>query len=209
MTTNDEFARQLAGWLDEDSARRVPEHLDEVLLRTMATRQRPWWSSLRRWLPMDIPAPRALPVRPGSLRALAVLAIVALAIAALLLVVVGSQRHLPPPFGVARNGALLSSADGDVFTVDPKTGDATPLITGPTFDFGPGFSRDGTRFAFLRGAPTPCGKPDCGLILVVANADGSGLRELTPGEPGLDWADWSPDGTQIAFLRGDGSSEGI
>ena len=90
-----------------------------------------------------------------------------------------------------------------MFTVDPKTGDATPLITGPTFDFGPGFSRDGTRFAFLRGAPTPCGKPDCGLILVVANADGSGLRELTPGEPGLDWADWSPDGTQIAFLSGD------
>ena len=44
MTTNDEFERQLAGWLVDDSGHRVPEHLGEVLLHTVATRQRPWWS---------------------------------------------------------------------------------------------------------------------------------------------------------------------
>jgi len=36
------------------------------------------------------------------------------------------------------------------------------------------------------GTPTDCGKSDCGLILAVANADGSGVRELTPGLPALD-----------------------
>ena len=126
--------------------------------------------------------------------------VLAVVIAALVTVIVGSRRPLPPPFGLASNGELVSSANGDLFIVDPRSGTGTPLISGPTFDFGPAFSRDGTRLVFLRGAPTTCGQPDCGLILVVANADGTGLREITPGEPGLDWLDWSPDGTRIAFL---------
>jgi len=200
MTTNDDFSVRLGDWLREDSVGRVPAHLDAVLVRTAATRQRPWWSSPGRFLPMNVAATRLWAVRPVSLRTVLLLGLVALVIAALVGVLVGSRRPLPPPFGVARNGALLSSANGDLFTVDPKTGIGRPLITGPTFDFGPLFSRDGTRFAFLRGAPSPCGKSDCGLILVVANADGTGVREITPGEPGLDWLDWSPDGTRIAFL---------
>ena len=200
MTTNDDFSVRLGDWLREDSAGRVPGHLDEVLLRTAGVRQRRWWSSPGRWLPMNVTATRLWAVRPTSLRTVLVLGLVALIIAALVAVLVGSRRPLPPPFGLARNGALVSSANGDLFTVDLKTGTGTPLIAGPTFDFGPAFSRDGTRVAFARGAPTPCGEPDCGLILVVANADGTGLREITPGEPGLDWLDWSPDGTRIAFL---------
>jgi Tol biopolymer transport system component len=198
MTTNDEFERQLAGWLTEDSRGRVPDHLDEVLLRTAATRQRAWWSSLRRWLPMDIPAPRVPPIRTGSLRAFAVLTVVALVIAALLLVVVGSQRRLPPPFGLARNGALVASANGDIFSIDPATGRSTPLISDPASDFGPGFSRDGTKIMFLRQADPVVAS--AGLELVVANADGTGARVITPGVDGLDWADWSPDGSRIAYL---------
>jgi hypothetical protein len=129
-----------------------------------------------------------------------ILVAIALVIAALVAVIVGSHRPLPPPFGLARNGELVSSVNGDLFTIDPKTAVKTPLIADAHFDFGPVFSRDGTRFLFLRGAPTPCGTPDCGLILVVANADGTGLREITPGVPGLDGLDWSPDGTRVAFL---------
>jgi hypothetical protein len=37
--------------------------------------------------------------------------------------------------------------------------------------------------SFLRGAPADCGQPDCGLILMVANADGTGIRALTPVLP--------------------------
>jgi len=147
---------------------------------------------------MDIPAPRALSIRTGSLRVFAVLALVALVIAALLVIVVGSQRRLPPPFGLARNGALLASANGDIFSIDPVTGRSTPLIAGPELDFGPGFSRDGTKFMFLRQAdPILASK---GLELVVANADGTGVRVITPGVDGLDWVDWSPDGSRVAYL---------
>jgi dipeptidyl aminopeptidase/acylaminoacyl peptidase len=200
MTTNDDFSVRLGDWLREDSRGRVPAHLDAVLVRTAATRQRRWWSSPRRWLPMDLTASRAWAVRPTSLRTVLILGLVAILIAALVAVLVGSRRPLPPPFGPARNGVLLASSNGDVFTVDPKTGDTRPLITGDAFDFGPSFSRDGTRLAIARVAPKPCGKPDCGLIIVVGNADGSGLKEITPGEPGLDWSDWSPTGSQITFL---------
>ena len=65
-------------------------------------------------------------------------------------------------------------------------------------DFGPGFSRDGTKLLFLRGSGDP--GDDKGLILAVANADGTAVRELTPQMQGLDWLDWSPDSKQIAFL---------
>lgn len=208
MTTNHEFERQLSAWLRDDSASRVPEHLEQVLVHTIATRQRRWWSSPRRWLPMDLTAPRVWALRPASLRTIVVLAIVALLVAAVVAIVVGSRRPLPPPYGLAVNGELITSADGDIFLVDRSTGQNRPLITGSTFDFGPIFSRDGTRFAFLRGAPTPCGKSDCGLILVVANADGSGLKEITPGEPGLDAMDWSPDGRRIAFLSSSADKPG-
>ena len=60
---------------------------------------------------------------------------------------------LPPPFGLARNGALvIGTADGDIVTVDPATGTTTPLITGPTIDSGPFFSNDGQRILFDRAA---------------------------------------------------------
>ena len=116
----------------------------------------------------------------------------------------GCRRRSVP----ARNGIVLSSGNGDIVQVDPASHTRTTLIGGPTFDFGPGFSRDGTRFLFLRGAPSDCGKPDCGLYLMAANADGSDVRQLTSGMPALDWADWSPDGSRIAFLTADPSGPG-
>jgi hypothetical protein len=127
-------------------------------------------------------------------------AALAIALAGLLIFAIGTrQQHLPPPFGPARNGILLSSGNGDIYAVDPVTAKQTVVISGSEFDFGATFSRDGTRFNFLRGA-TGCGKPDCELALMVANADGTGIRQLTPGLQGLDWQDWSPDGARIAIL---------
>src|SRR4029079_16776584 len=90
--------------------------------------------------------------------------------------------------------------DGDIFVVDPSSGQRRLLIGGPTFDFGAMFDRTGTHLAFLRGVTADCGKPDCGLILAVANANGSQVLELTPPTPLLDAVDWSPDGTQLAYL---------
>ncbi len=97
------------------------------------------------------------------------------------------------------------SHDGDIYSVDTVTHAARLLVGGAAFDFGPAFSRDGTRLMFLRGSAN--GPDDQGLALAVANADGSGVRQLTPAVQGLDWTDWSSDSKQIAFLSqhaGDG-----
>jgi Tol biopolymer transport system component len=203
MTTNERFDRRLSTWLAEDAAHRVPDHLDEVLVRTAATRQRPWWSSPERWLPMDTTVPLRRFNRP-SLARVALVAVLAIALVGLLLAVAASrQRRLPDPFGVARNGAILMSHDGDIYDVDRVTHAARLLVGGPAMDFGPGFSRDGTKVMFLRGPandPAAVQGTDLGLILAVADADGSNIHELTPPVKGLDWSDWSPDSKQIAFL---------
>jgi hypothetical protein len=197
MTTNEGFDRRLSTWLERDAVGHVPEHLDEVLVRTAMTRQRPWWSSSERWLPVDLTT-RANALNPPRIwRPLVVaLLLVALLVAAIL--VVGTRRQVPPPFGLARNGAIVTSHDGDIYQLDRATGVARLLIGGAPFDFAPGFSRDGLKFSFLR---APANATDqSGLSLMVADADGSNVRQLSPEIQGLDWADWSADSKRIAYL---------
>jgi Tol biopolymer transport system component len=208
MTSVDRLEATIAEWLDAESAFHLPDHLGEVVARTAVTRQRPWWSGLERWLPMDLTT-RASTLAPPRLGQLILIGLLILALVALAIAAAGAgHRRLPAPYGVAGNGRLVSSADGDIFLLDAVTDSSSPLIAGPTFDFGPVFSRDGTKMSFLRGGPTDCGQPDCGLILAVAEADGSGIRELTPGVPMLDGLDWSPDGTQLAILSAAGDGQG-
>jgi dipeptidyl aminopeptidase/acylaminoacyl peptidase len=208
MITNDAFERTVANWLHTDAEHRVPDHLDAVLRLTSAERQRPAWSSLERWLPVDTTfRPRFFQAQ--RLSQVVLIGAVILALVGALLFYAGSQqRRLPPPFGPARNGIILSSGNGDIVEVDPTTLARRTLISGPTFDFGPLFARDGTKFLFLRGAPPDCGTSDCGLYVMAAKADGSDVRQLTPGMPMLDWADWSPDGSKIAFLTADPKGAG-
>ena len=193
MTMNND--PRIFEFLDREAGPVSADYLDELLARTARTRQRPAWASIERWLPMDLTANRPAFGRLIPLRAIAVLAVVALLIAAILTLYIGSRHPLPPPFGLARNGELVVTLGGDIFTIDQLTGVRTPLVVGDTSDFGVFFSRDGTQLAFLQEA-----KPS-GLNLMVANADGTGTRQLAKGVDGLDWADWSPDGRQIAFLN--------
>jgi TolB protein len=63
----------------------------------------------------------------------------------------------------------------------------------------PAWSRDGKQLAFAVGN-TVTGEPASGLALFVVNADGSGLRQLTPWSLNAgDRPDWSPDGKLILF----------
>src|SRR4030095_12719247 len=105
MTVNESFERRVAGWLREESGNRLPDHLDEVLHRTISTRQRAWWSSPERWLPMDttFSARLAPSIRPAWLLILAALLLLGLVATVLL---TGSQPRLPTPFGPARNGTI-------------------------------------------------------------------------------------------------------
>ena len=194
MNPDDGFDHIVSAWLHADAAHRVPDHLDAVLRRTRSERQRPAWSSLERWLPMQTTL-RLTPVpRIAWLLALVVLTI-ALVGATLL---VASRPRLPQPFGPARNGAIVSSHDGDIYALDPVTHAPRLLVGGDPLDFGPSYSRDGTKLMFLRSPASPTATS--GLTLMIANSDGTGVHAASPEVQGLDWVDWSPDSRQVAFL---------
>jgi hypothetical protein len=134
-------------------------------------------------------------------RQLGVLALIALLLAAALAVFVGSQqRRLPPPFGPAANGSLLYAMDGDIFAADPRTGASKAIVTGPEQDVEPVYSLDGTRVLFGRTSST---EPQ--RLLFVANADGSGIVQVTPEPlPGVNSWSFSPGGRSIVvFATGD------
>ncbi len=113
MNTSDSFDRTVSEWLHADAEHRVPDHLDAVLRRTRTERQRPAWSSLERWLPVQTtlrlaPVPRVawLASRRRSRRRRRA----------------GRPRgrlaapRLPAPFGLARNGTVLyGGTDDDIY----------------------------------------------------------------------------------------------
>jgi hypothetical protein len=131
----------------------------------------------------------------------------AIIVAALLIVVVaatlawvGSQRRAAPPFGPARNGLIMYTVDGDLFSWDPESGTSRPLLKGPTDDFTGIYSRDGTKLAFLRRERPPGGPSKPELISIqVANADGTNPLDLTGPLDAPDQWDWSPAGDAIAL----------
>jgi Tol biopolymer transport system component len=192
MTAFDRIERHLPELIDELAAAGVPDYFDDMLQQTARARQRPAWSSLERWLPMGVIA-RPLPIRPIPWRLIAAAAILVL-LAAATLVYVGSRRVVPPPFGLAGNGAILiGTADGDIATVDAATGRTTSVIGGPTFDGGPFYSPDGTRFVFDRGTSLTDSAP----ALWIADADGSHAHVLFPEGTTTEWFEWSPTDDRV------------
>jgi Tol biopolymer transport system component len=196
--------QELPDILTDIAAPRVPDYVDDILAQTAATRQRPRWTFIERWLPMGVIArrPAFFPTVPWR-TIVAVAALVALLAAALF--VVGSQSRVPPPFGLARNGALVFDAGGDIYVRDAVDGTSRALVTGPTDDFAAGFTRDGTRLVFLRRTAGTEGSADERIQLFIANTDGSNPRELTGSFIAPDWFDWSPDDAMVV-TQADGTS---
>ena len=108
MNTDERFTQTLSAWLGEEAAHRVPDHLAEVLVQTAATRQRPWWSSLERLLPMTTTTSGRVFARPPVFW-FALLAMLTLAIVGATLLV-GALRA-PTPLGLPSNGRIVV-ADG-------------------------------------------------------------------------------------------------
>jgi len=195
MTTNGSFERRLSGWLDETSEHRVPEHLDEVLLQTVATRQRPGWSSPERWLPMTTMVRGRLATGRPSL-VLAVVALLLLALAAAAIVAIGRSTE-EPIRGYGANGGIFF-ADGPTLVSVSATGSGRQEVRSlPAGATDLAISPDGTRLAFREVSTA-------GHLAVLALGPGTTASIPIPGMTQVDRViRWSPVGDRLAFVASD------
>lgn len=142
---------------------------------------------------MDVISRQPVVVPPFAWRSLGLLVLLALAFVAGTVMLVGALPRVPEPFGLARNGAISFEREGDIYVADEVGGEPRSVIVGPDRDFLPIFSLQGTRLLFFR---EPTSKQP---MLMLANADGSAVRELAGPFPALTGVDWSPDGSLIAI----------
>ena len=122
----------------------------------------------------------------------------------------GWKRKTKPPVVVDRyhfkqdRAGYLKAPASHLWLFEVEAGKAEQLTKGPYDDGAPAWSPDATRLAFIsdRG-PDPDRTPNSDLYVIEAKT-GAEPRRLTDfigpddGRPA-----WSPDGRQIAFLRGD------
>jgi Tol biopolymer transport system component len=126
------------------------------------------------------------------------LIMVAVLLAALFAVGVGALlQRTAPPYGIAADGPVVYSENGEIYARDLETGAVTELVGGPEVDVGPWFSRDGMRFAFARVISQ---EPET-IAVMVANADGSNVHMVVEPELVGDrhWIEWSPGGDMLVI----------
>ena len=197
MKTSDRstsFELELRAFLDDEAGAGRPGYLADVLVRSAIMPQRPWWSFVGRWLP----APALGLRRPKATAALGPVLLLTAAAALILigtLAVGGSHTQVPAPYGPATDGVIAVAMDGDIVTVDPRSGTTTELVTGSTYDSNPVFSRDGSALVFARGDPVS-------TRLVVVRDDGSLPVEITDLMTGIRDYSFSPDGAHVIFAAG-------
>jgi hypothetical protein len=187
----DPFERRMTQTIDEIAGARLPEYLDDIFRQTARTSQRPRWTFLERWLPVDTAIPRPGLTRPLPVRPLLILALAVALIAAAAVFYAGSRQRVPPPFGPAGNGVIAFSLLDDLYVRDTLTGASRVLVGGAGVDAFPFFSPDGRLIGFSTTV-------DRQEYLKVANADGSNVRQLLPDPPLEAGAVWRPDSRAMA-----------
>jgi Tol biopolymer transport system component len=195
MTTDRRFDRDLAELLRDRYPATAPDYRNDVLARTSRMRQRPGWTFPERWLPMAVVERRRLLIPNVPVRAIGVVAVAAALLALILVIAAGSQRRVPAPFGLARNGQIVYSAGDDIYVRDAPLAAPRLVIGGATVDRAPSFSRQGDKFTFFRMVD------DDHVDVWLANADGSGARRLAgPILNPPSW-DWSPSGDALVTVN--------
>lgn len=191
----DRLERRLPEVLAELSLPRLPDYVDDLLSRTARMPQRPGWTLLERWFPVSTLTSLVPAARRPALRPLITIAVILALLAASIAWYVGSQRHLPPLYGPARNGLVISTnRHGDLVAIDPTTNASKSLVSGPDVCCA-NVSPDGQRVAFLR---VPVGTDGEPTALGIVNIDGSGLLELPADVVNrVTWLEWSPTGDRL------------
>lgn len=199
MTAPRRFERDLPVLLEDLYLAGTPDYRDDLFQQTARTRQRPAWSFLTRWIPMDV-ATRRLPFAPLPWRTLGIVALILILAAAAVLVGVGSGQQVPPPFGPARNGPLTYTQNDAIYARDSITAPERLLVGGDGTKVGFwGYSPDGTRVLFQR---TIEGFD----YLMVADADGRNQRKILDTRLDDAYGAWAPDGRTVAVATGIGGS---
>ena len=200
MTASNRFDRVFGDVLSDLAQPNYPDYIEDALDRATQRSQRPVWTFPERWLPMGTIA-RTTPLAPGlPWRNLAILMLLLLA-AAIAAFAIGSQPAPAPPYGPAGNGVITYQLDGDIYTRPVVGGEPSRITDGPEVDVTPVFSRDGTKLAFVRIDPEQeaFGTANEQASLVIANADGDGIRPLIGPAVFSSWV-WSPDGQSMAMI---------
>ena len=198
MTSERRFDHDLPDLLAQVAQAPAPDYRDHIVLQTAHMRQRPAWTFPERWLPMSAVTSRAAIVPRFPLRIVGVVALLLIALIVGAVLLGGSQRRLPTPFGPAADGRVSFARNGDIYTADPVTGVATAVVTGPETDLKPVWSGDGSHFVFQRQVDSVGDGR-----LYVARADGSGLVPITTN-PQSQLASYvfSPDGSDVVYTSG-------
>jgi dipeptidyl aminopeptidase/acylaminoacyl peptidase len=191
MTAPTDADRTMLDYFAARSSRIAPDGLLESALAGVdRTRQRPAWRSVDWWVSATWADHLAWHGRKVAMVAVVALLIVALVAVAILGT---SGQHLPPPFGLARPGAIVMDVGGDIYLAGPDGRSATKLYGGPHWDGHATFSPDGTKIAFESALD------DKSTALMVMRADGGGPATLM-GRLSVvdDFIAWSPDSRWIA-----------
>jgi dipeptidyl aminopeptidase/acylaminoacyl peptidase len=170
-----------------------PHYLTDIVAEAGRTRQRPAWTFLERWLPVDIGwQGRGLPRAAGVLMVLSLL--VALLVASA--VYVGSQsKPAPVDLGIFAPvaGRVVYGDERGIWGVDPAApaDGATSVHVTSEAGIPLGWSSDGTRLLIMRG-----NDPDEHLF--VLHADGS-ETQVTERPMSIRGGTIAPDGSRVVF----------
>ena len=190
----DPFERRITEAIDEIALARPPAYLDDILRQTARTAQRPRWTFLERWLPVDSTLSRPTFFGRIPFRQLIVLAVLVALTAAALVFYVGQQRRLPPAFGPAGNGTLVYSDGSDLYARNSLTGQSRLLVGGPGAEDHATYTPDGSHLTYF----STYGGAD---HMMLANADGTGAVEIAVIPPtGNATGAVSPDGRTFALI---------